>query len=105
MSSRYNIIIIIIIISGSTCSTGGVHSQTWSTSGVGLGMCLRGPGGSKGPTVTHGGLRACGGPGPHGGPPYVTPILRAGTSGVGLGSKGIYIYFPPRDMVVYAESL
>jgi hypothetical protein len=31
------IIIIIIIISGSACSTGGVHSQAWSTSGIGLG--------------------------------------------------------------------
>jgi hypothetical protein len=30
--------IIIIIISGSVCSTGGVHSQAWSaTSGIGLG--------------------------------------------------------------------
>jgi hypothetical protein len=26
-----------IIISGSACSTGGVHSQAWSTSGIGLG--------------------------------------------------------------------
>jgi hypothetical protein len=28
--------------------------------------------------VIHGGLRAWEGPGPYGGPPYVTPILRAG---------------------------
>jgi hypothetical protein len=28
---------IMIIISGSACSTGGVHSQAWSTSGIGLG--------------------------------------------------------------------
>jgi hypothetical protein len=27
----------IIIISGAACSTGGVHSQTWSTSDIGLG--------------------------------------------------------------------
>jgi hypothetical protein len=26
-----------IIISGSACSTGGVHKQAWSTSGIGLG--------------------------------------------------------------------
>jgi hypothetical protein len=30
-------IIINIIISGSACSTGGVHSQAWSASGIGLG--------------------------------------------------------------------
>jgi hypothetical protein len=41
-------------------------------------MCLRAPGGSKGPPVTHEGLRVWGAPGPHGGAPYVTPILRAG---------------------------
>jgi hypothetical protein len=29
--------LIIVIISGSACSTGGVHSQAWSTSGIGLG--------------------------------------------------------------------
>jgi hypothetical protein len=43
-------------------------------------MCLRAPGGSKGPPVTHGGLRAWGGRGAHGGAPYVAPILRAGVS-------------------------
>jgi hypothetical protein len=30
-----------IIINGSACSTSGVHSQTWSTSGIGLGSKSR----------------------------------------------------------------
>jgi hypothetical protein len=32
----YSAVCYIIIISGSACSTGGVHSQAWSTSGIGL---------------------------------------------------------------------
>jgi hypothetical protein len=44
-----------------------------------LRIFLRAPGGSP---VTHGGLRAWGVSGPHGGPPYVTHILRAGPRGV-----------------------
>jgi hypothetical protein len=44
-------------------------------------MCLRALEGLGPPTGTHGGLRACGGPGSRGGPPYVTPILRVRAGG------------------------
>jgi hypothetical protein len=62
--------------------------------GPALRMCLRAPEGSKGSSEHHRGLRAYGGHGPHGGPPYATPILRAGPSMAAVASILSLSYVP-----------